>query len=203
MTRQPRGARLTILLLLLAPPGPVHAQTGGWALGVMTAYSDFWGGVRQTSGITFEPSSRLEFGVSAMRTFQAWQVEAEVSYAPGHLSSRDSTGKALQIDLIGESFPRLRIAPLIGFRLVAVGEGRLAFKVGPTFDLWHENDKLRPRFGGQARLVLEAPVGGLVLEDYLGYSLSGSPFDESELSPGLTRTTLQAISLGVEIRLRL
>jgi hypothetical protein len=51
--------------------------------------------------------------------------------------------------------------------------------------------------------VLEAPLGSLLVRNFLGYSLSGSPFNASDFPPDFARPMLQAISLGVEIGLRL
>lgn len=203
MTEHSRRSCLIILVLAIGPAHSSSAQASGWSLGVVAGYSDFRGGVRDADGVTIEPSSRLEFGLSVARGFDAWQLEADVKWAPGHFSSRDSTGQTLQIDLLGESFPQLRLAPLIGRRLAAIGEGRVALLLGPTFDLWHADDRLRPRLGGQLRLALEAPVGGLLVQNFVAYSISGSPFDASELPPDVIRSTLQAFSLGVAIRLRL
>jgi hypothetical protein len=203
VTTHVRRAILAVLFLGTSGVQSLPAQADGWSLGLTGSYSDFRGGARDGTGVTFEPSTRLDIGASAARQFGVWQVEAALSWAPGHLSSRDSTGQVAQLDFLGESFPRVRVAPLIGRRLAAIGEGQLALLLGPTVDLWHQDDQVRSRFGGQARLALQAPLGGLVVQNFVAYSISGSPFNESELPPGVGRENLQAISLGVEIRLRL
>jgi hypothetical protein len=170
-----------------------------WSLGAFAAYSDFRGGFEDPSGFTIEPSSRFEFGISGARGFGKWDLVLELGWAPGHLSSRDSTGESLQLDVLSEGLPRYRATALAGFKLASVGPGRLSLMAGPSFDLWHGDDKWRPRLGAQARLALEAPLGHLRLRNYLGYSLSGSPFEASEFPPDSSLPVLQAISLGVEI----
>jgi hypothetical protein len=150
-----------------------------------------------------EPSSRFEFGIAATRTVDAWDISVGLDVAPGHLSSRDSTGESLQLDVLSEGLPRYRLSALVGLRLTEVGPGRLSLLAGPSFDLWHGDDIWRPRLGGQLRLVLEAPLGRMLVRNYLGYSLSGSPFNASEFPPEFARPMLQAISLGVEIGRRL
>ena len=99
--------------------------------------------------------------------------------------------------------PRYRAALLIGLRLTTLGQGELLFLAGPTFDIWNGAGETRTRFGGQLRLALEAPLGPLRLQNYLGYSLSGSLFNASEFPPEIARTAQQVLSLGVEVRLRL
>jgi len=183
-----------------APPAALEAQ---WSLGALAVYSDFKGGARDPSGLTLEPSSRFEFGIGAARDIGRWQLQFELGWAPGHLSSRDSTGETLQLDVLAEGLPRYRATALFGRQLTALGAGRLSLMAGPTLDLWQGDGDTRPRVGGQVRLVLEAPLGRLLLQNYLGYSLSGSPFNASEFTSDIARPALQAISLGVEIRMRL
>jgi hypothetical protein len=191
---------LVLMVVVLARPRLLEAQ---WSLGVTAAYSDFRGGIRDPSGVTLEPSSRFHIGISATRTLDAWEIAVGLDWAPGHLSSRDSTGESLQLDVLSEGLPRYRLSALVGLRLAEVGPGRLSLLAGPSFDLWHGDDIWRPRLGGQLRLVLEAPMGRLLVRNYLGYSLSGSPFNASDFPPDFARPMLQAISLGVEIGLRL
>ncbi|HTO74071.1 MAG TPA: hypothetical protein VMJ30_09630 [Gemmatimonadales bacterium] len=202
MTRFVRCAAAA-LLLLTQRPASLAGQAGGWSLGVSTAYSDFRGGLRDPSGITFEPSSRFNFALEAARTFEKWELQFGLGWAAGHLSSRDSTGEALQIDALDAGFDRLRGSVSFGIRLAGVGEGKLSLLAGPTFDLWHGDDKWRPRLGGEARLALTAPLGKLCLENYLGYSLSGSPFNADEFPAEFERTALNAISVGIALRWKL
>ncbi len=192
-----------LLALICLAPGPLRAQSHRWSLGATAVYSDFRGGLRDPGGITFEPSSRFEVGVVTARMWSGWGLQFEAGWANGHLSSRDSTGDQLQLDALGAGFDRIRGSVLAGIRILAVGEGSISVLAGPTFDVWHADDKWRPRLGAQARLALTAPVGSLLLENYLGYSLSGSPFDDDEVPPGFERTTLKAISVGIELRWRL
>lgn len=186
------------LVLLAMGAWMPPALAGQWSLGASAAYSDFRGGLRDPTGFTVEPSSRFEFGVVATRTWDRWEMELGLGWAPGHLSSRDST-ESLQLDVLSEGLPRYRFSALIGLRLAKVGPGRLSLLAGPSFDLWHGDDIWRPRLGAQARLALEAPLGKLLVRNYLGYSISGSPFNESEFPPDFTRPMLQAISVGIEL----
>lgn len=192
-----------LLALKFVAATPLRAQSHPWSLGASAVYSDFRGGLQDPGGITFEPSSRFEIGAVAARWWTGWGVQFEAGWANGHLSSRDSTGDQLQLDALSAGFDRIRGSVLAGIRILAVGQGSISVLVGPTFDVWHGDDKWRPRLGGQARLALTAPVGRLLLENYLGYSLSGSPFDDDESPPGFERTTLHAISVGIELRWRL
>ena len=198
-------SRWTVLALVLisSPLNALFAQSDGWTIGLFTAYSGFSGGARDPSGIVVEPNTRLEFGATATRSLGAWRLEGNLAWAPGHLITRDSTGQLLQLEFLAQDLPRYRAALLVGLRLTALGQGELLFLAGPTFDIWNGAGETRTRFGGQLRLALEAPLGPLRLQNYLGYSLSGSLFNASEFPPEIARTAQQVLSLGVEVRLRL
>ncbi|MEO8032358.1 MAG: hypothetical protein ABJC74_04505 [Gemmatimonadota bacterium] len=197
------SGRVIALMMALVATTPLAAQRSAWSLGLTGAFSDFRGGARDPGGISVEPSSRPELGLVLGSSTPRWWFDLSLTWAPGHLSTRDSTGEAIQVDILRESFPRLRIGPLLGRTVVGIGQGALAIQAGPLFDLWSGDDTIRPRFGGQLRLVLEAPLGALLLRNYLGWSVEGSPFNESEFGPTIRRPAVQALSAGIELRLKL
>ncbi len=179
---------------------PLAAQ---WSLGAAGSYTDFHGGARDQPGVTAEPSSRFESGISVRHSSPHWEFGLSVSWAPGHLSTRDSTGQALQIDALSVGFTRYRLAPSISRKLFGVGAGRVMAVLGPVLDLWNGDDQARPRLGGQIGAALEAPLGSWVLRNFVMFGVEESPFNADEFGPTIRRPALQAFSIGMELQLKL
>lgn len=188
------------LLAFSAPLAPLAAQGSGWYLGALVAWSDFSGGARGIdNGVTLEPSSRLHYGLTFARRAGPWRLELATSWAPGHLSSRDSTGNAVQIDVLNQSYARLQFGLLAGRRLITLGGGEVGLSAGPVASIWSGQERIRPRLGGQLQLSLSAPMGRFELRNYVGWAVEGSLFDEDEAGPSVERRTVTVISLGMQL----
>jgi hypothetical protein len=98
--------------------------------------------------------------------------------------------------------PRYRFEPLVGRSIVPIGAGGLVFYAGATLDWWRLDEETRFTLGGEARLALQAPLGRLVLENYLGFGIAPQPYPPVELTPDLTTHPTETVALGFSLRYR-
>lgn len=192
---------LVLLTLLLNPAVSLGAQSRPWAAGLELGYSAFSGGATNPLGAVALPSNRVAFTAVGTRELGQWWLRLEAGYAPGHLAARDSAS-TIEITQLETSMPRTRIEPMVGRSVAGMGSGALVVYLGPTLDWWRLDGFTRFTIGGEARLALQAPLGRLVLENYVGFGLAPHPFPSEDLDPAITTHTLETLALGLSLRLR-
>jgi hypothetical protein len=192
---------LAIAAQALNPVGRLEAQERPWAAGLEINYNAFAGGASDTEESRVLPTNR--FGLTALGTWSAkqWILRLEAGFAPGHIAARDS-GSTIELVQLGSSMPRYRIEPLIGRTVTRAGAGVLVVYLGPTLDRWSLDAYTRFTIGGEVRLSLQAPLGRVLLENYIGFGLAPHPFPAEELDPTITTHTLETLALGVSLRYR-
>lgn len=185
----------------LNPAAGLEAQERPWAAGLEVSYNAFAGGATDTEESRVLPTNR--FGLTALGTWSAklWILRLEAGFAPGHLAGRDS-GSTIELVQLGTSMPRYRIEPLIGWTATRLGDGALVLYLGTTLDWWRLDGYTRFTIGGEARLALQAPLGRVLLESYIGFGLAPQPFPAEELDTTITTHTLETLALGVSLRYR-
>jgi hypothetical protein len=195
---------LSLLLFALAsnPAARLEGQSRPWAAGLELGYNAFAGGATDPKGSKALPSDRFAFAALGTRELGEWWLRLEVAYASGHLAARDS-GSTIEVTQLATSMPRTRIEPLVGRSVARMGNGALLFYLGPTLDWWRLDGFTRFTVGGEARLAVQAPLGRVVLENYIGFGLAPQPFPAEELDPAITTHTLQTLALGLSLRVRL
>ncbi len=197
-----RVLSLIVLALASNTATSLEGQSRPWAAGLELSYNAFAGGATGPQGSKAFPSDRFAYAVVGSRELGAWLLRLEAGYAPGHLAARDS-GATVEITQLTTSMPRTRIEPLVGRSVARMGNGALLLYLGPTLDWWRLDGFTRFTIGGEARLALQAPLGRLVLENYIGFGLAPQPFPAEELDPTITTHTLQTFTLGLSLRVRL
>ncbi|MFI5209929.1 MAG: hypothetical protein ACHQ2E_05750 [Gemmatimonadales bacterium] len=201
------GRYLSRLLIAMAGLTAVHAdgvsaQGRPWAAGLQAAWNGFSGGATDSLESRVLPSDRFGFSALGTRELGEWVLRLELSVAPGHLAGSDS-GSTVELVQLKTSMPRYRIEPLVGRKLANLGEGAVVLYLGPTLDWWRLEGFTRFTIGGEVRLALQAPLGRLVLENYIGFGLAPQPFPSEELDPAITTHTLETLALGLSLRVRL
>lgn len=199
-----RALRLRFLAILVLAPAairPLAAQSRPWAAGLEFGYNIFAGGVTDPQESRVLPSDRFDLTVLGAREIGPWALRMEVGFAPGHLTGQDS-GSTLEVTRLDTSLPRYRIEPMVGRSIVQIGSGRLMLYVGPTLDWWRLDGETRFTVGGEGRLAIQAPLGRLVLEDYLGFGIAPQPYPPGELTPDLTTHPTETLALGFSLRYR-
>jgi len=201
----PRPTSLLVIALAISAHRPatgLEAQDRPWAAGLQVSYNAFAGGATNTEESRVLPTNR--FGLTALGSWSAnrWVLRLEAGIARGHLVGRDSSS-TIELVQLGTSMPRYRIEPLMGWRMTPVGAGALLLYLGPTLDWWRLDGYTRFTIGGEVRLALQAPLGRLLLENYIGYGLAPQPFPAQALDPTIATHALQTLALGLSLRVRL
>ncbi|HEY7026046.1 MAG TPA: hypothetical protein VH438_00430, partial [Gemmatimonadales bacterium] len=130
-----------------------------------------------------------------------WEGRVDLGYAKGNLYG-ESNAAAIR-DKTTHS-QRLRAAFTIARRIVSFEGSRLQIEAGPTFDYWDtETLSERGSVGGRVGLSLLMPLGGMILENNVGFGISGNPFSENDIPAGARMRTFTTFSVGAGLRLPL
>jgi hypothetical protein len=194
-----------ILVALLydwaATPPRLSAQARPWSAGVEAAWNGFSGGVTNQAGSRILPSNRFAFSAIGARELGRWQLRLEAGVAGGHLVGRDSAS-TVELARRDTGMSRYRIEPLVGREVAGLGSGSLLVSLGPTLDWWRLEGNTRFTIGGEIRVAVQAPLGRVLLENYLGLGIAPQPFPTVELAPDVTTHTLSTLALGLSLRWR-
>ncbi len=200
--------RSSLLFALLAAAPPVVAQVPsehhGWHLGGgadavhfgHVAVSDAAPGV----AARLRPSGRLAVHLTLARSAGPWNLSLEADWAEGRVEARNDV---IAITDLTTDTDRYRLAVGLGRRLTPVGTGALYLQLAPTLDLWSLAGESRLRGGAELRLALRVPLGPVELEHRLGFGVSGSPVEATDVGSVSDERGLRALLVGVGVRTRL
>ena len=196
-----------ILLAFLAAPPPSVAQApadpSGWRLGGgvealrfgQVALSDAVPGV----AAEVRPSARAGAYLSAVRSAGAWRVGLEAGWAGGHLEAGNDV---IAVQDRTAAVTRYRLAVGVGRRIASLGVGAVELTLAPTLDLWKVAGETRGRAGAEVRLGVRVPLGGVELENRVGFGLSGNPIEAADLGDVSDLRGLRTLLVGIALRLR-
>jgi len=195
---------LCILLHVLAPDRAAAQQRPrSWALHI-TLGRDAFGGASLDSvtvaavPVEVTPAPRLALEAGASRAIGAWEVEASAGYASGNLRAR--TDDVVLDDRSG-GVVRYRLGLTLSRRLVTFAPASVHALAGPVRDRWETAD-LGGRTVPGARIgaSLRFALGRASIENALRFAVGGSPFDRSQLPPGVALRPLTTWSVGAGLR---
>ncbi|HSE67346.1 MAG TPA: hypothetical protein VLB12_10175 [Gemmatimonadales bacterium] len=202
-----RAGILALILGLIA--GSTQAQVKStvdrsWQLRIAAGWQDFNGGAEDTTtsvNIEVRPSNSVGFELGLAHRWDAWEGRIDLGYAKGNLYG-ESDNAAINDKTTGTV--RLRAAFTIARRIVSFEGSRLQIEAGPTLDYWDtETLSERGSVGGRLGLSLLMPLGGMILENNLGFGISAGPFSENDIPAGARMKTFTTFSAGAGLRLPL
>jgi len=202
-----RAGIFALILGLVTATAQAQVQSSvdrPWQLRFAAGWQDFSGGAEDTTtsvNIEVRPSNSVGFELGLARRWDAWEGRVDLGYAQGSLygesmdaAIKDKTTRSL----------RLRAAFTIARRIVSFEGSRLQIEAGPTLDYWDtETVSQRGSLGGRAGLSLLMPLGGLILENNVGFGISASPFNETDVPVGTRMKTFTTFTVGAGLRLPL
>jgi len=202
-----RAGIFALILGLVTATAQAQVQSSvdrPWQLRFAAGWQDFSGGAEDTTtsvNIEVRPSNSVGFELGLARRWDAWEGRVDLGYAQGSLygesmdaAIKDKTTRTL----------RLRAAFTIARRIVSFEGSRLQIEAGPTLDYWDtETVSQRGSLGGRAGLSLLMPLGGLILENNVGFGISASPFNETDVPVGTRMKTFTTFTVGAGLRLPL
>jgi len=202
-----RAGIFALILGLVTATAQAQVQSSvdrPWQLRFAAGWQDFSGGAEDTTtsvNIEVRPSNSVGFELGLARRWDAWEGRVDLGYAQGSLygesmdaAIKDKTTRTL----------RLRAAFTIARRIVSFEGSRLQIEAGPTLDYWDtETVSQRGSLGGRAGLSLLMPLGGLILENNVGFGISASPFNENDVPVGTRMKTFTTFTVGAGLRLPL
>lgn len=175
-----------------------------WQVRLAAGWQTFNGGAEDTTtsvSIEVRPSNSMGFELGLAHRWDAWEGRVDLGYAKGDLYG-ESNSAAIR-DKTTHS-QRLRAAFTIARRIASFEGSRLQIEAGPTFDYWDtETLTERGSVGGRIGLSLLVPLGGLILENNVGFGISSSPFSENDIPPGTRMKTFTTFAVGAGLRLPL
>jgi hypothetical protein len=179
------------------------AQEPGWQLTAGATHAWFGGGATDTtgSGLSFGPTSSVAWSLGADHPVGRVRVGLQLSY---YTASLQISGAGVRIVSEDTHFRQLQLAALVSLPLLRVGASGAGFTlaVGPTVDFWSITDAdSRTRGGAIAALLFGAPIApGWTLLAAAAGTLSGSPFNASELPVEFEPSTLLGGRIGLGVR---
>ncbi|MBA3658074.1 MAG: hypothetical protein H0W67_00570 [Gemmatimonadales bacterium] len=193
------------LFLIGAHPHPLAAQESNhpWSLGLVAGAETFRGASHSSDpeiggDASGHPSADLRLGLGLTRRLGPIEVGIEVTALSTYL---EITAPSIMVQSRSQSFTRTRLMTAVGVPLTHVGRGALLVRLGPTVDAWAlEGGETTTLFGGAGQLALRVPAGRLGVELGLGYAISESLFNTSDLPGGYERQSLRALSLETALR---
>jgi hypothetical protein len=175
-----------------------------WQLRLAAGWQNFNGAAEDTSGsidLELRPSNSIGLELGLAHRWDAWEGRVDLGYAQGNFQG-ESDDAAVR-DKTTRSF-RLRAAVIIARRIVSFQGSRLQLEAGPTLDYWDtQTVSERGSLGGRVGLSLLMPLGGMILENNVGFGVSASPFNQSDIPPGAWTKTLTTFTIGAGLRLPL
>ena len=195
---------LVYTLLIAAPPLAAQSADRTWSIAATASLTGFRGAALDTTvdgGIAVRPSQGLALDLALARRWGPWALSIGANYLPTHIEAVSSD---VAVQTRTESLDRVRLAILVGHRVAQVGSARFELRAGPVLDNWStEGSDGRTTAGGQLQLALQLPVGGMTLENVMGFGWSPGPFREEELPAGYRREGLRTTTVGMGIKVGL
>jgi hypothetical protein len=203
---KPNRWGLLAVVMLAATVGvipTVLAQEPGWRLTGGATHAWFGGGATDTtgSGLSFGPTSSLAWSLGADHPVGRVRVGLQLSY---FTASLQISGSGVRIVSENTDFSEVQLAALVSLPLLRVGASGAGFTLalGPTVDFWSITDTDgRTRGGAIAALLFGAPIAPRwTLLALAAGTLSGSPFNASELPVEFEPSTLLGGRVGLGVR---
>jgi hypothetical protein len=204
----PRVDRWTaVALLLLAGTtglaSGVRAQEGRWRVTGGASQAWFGGGATDTTGggLTFGPTPSVAWSLGADHSLGRVRVGLAFSYLSASLQVSGAGVRIVAEDTQLRQYQMAALASILLLRVSGAGAG-LSLAAGPTVDLWTATDTdSRTRAGALVAAVFAAPIAPrwMLLASAAG-SLSGSPFNASELPVEFQPSTLLGGRIGLGVR---
>ncbi|MEZ4412153.1 MAG: hypothetical protein R2910_04120 [Gemmatimonadales bacterium] len=189
-----------MIVLLAIPAATLTGQEETWRVTATAAQTWFSGGLDDTSTTEghWSLTPKVTWGLTADRAVGKVRLGLGLSYVSSHVQVSDA-----QVTLIENTLDvsQIGVAALVTVPLARLGKAGAAINLsaGPVLGIWSLTDSdSRTRIGGTATLQLTAPVTpSWHLLATLGGSLSGSPFNTSEVPDSFEATTLWATAAGL------
>jgi hypothetical protein len=164
-------------------------------------YSVIRGASRSGDSIALRPSDGFAGVIGISRRLGRWELDLESGYQASHVQALSPT---ISVQQRREHLDRYRLQLLAGRMLGRIGTGTVALLAGPVVENWTaDGEDGRSDVGLSARLALRMPLGGVVMEQSLGFEWIDGPFDQAELPAGYEKRALRVLSLGTRLRIRL
>lgn len=195
-----------IAIVFVAPNvSAAQHQTEGWSVTVAASLNGFRGAASDTSmpgPLSIRPSQGIALGAAVARRWGAWGVSLGVSHLPTYV---EAVTDELAVQERAVGLDRVRLSLLVTRRVLAVGDGALEVRAGPSLDHWGLRSEAGGRTvgGGETSLVLALPAGPVLIEHVFAYSWSAGPFWTAELPANYRREDLRTITAGMAVRFRL
>lgn len=191
------------ILLLAIPAATLAGQEQAWRVTATAAQTWFSGGLNDTTTTegTWGLAPRVTWGLAADHAAGRIRVGLGLSYVSSHIQVSDD-----QVTLIEGTLDlsQVGVAAFVTVPLVRLGGegGAIDLSAGPVLGIWSLTDTdARTRLGGAATLQVTAPLApGWRLLATLGGSVSGSPFNTSDLPDFFEATTLWSAAAGLGMR---
>ncbi|HMU61619.1 MAG TPA: hypothetical protein PKA66_07545 [Gemmatimonadales bacterium] len=191
------------LVLLSIPTATLAGQGQTWHVTATASQTWFSGGLDDTTASegTWGLTPKLTWGLAADRELGKVRVGLGLSYISSHIQVSDEQVTLIEgtLDLREVGVAAFVTVPLV--RLASEGAS-IDLLAGPVLGIWSLTDAdTRMRIGGAATLQVTAPLTPTwLLLATLGGSVSGSPFDTSDLPDFFEATTLWATTAGLGVR---
>jgi hypothetical protein len=202
-----RAGILALILGLVAATAQAQVKSSvdrPWQLRLAAGWQRFNGGAEDTTtsvNIEVRPSNSIGFELGLAHRWDAWEGRIDLGYARGSLYG-ESRNTAINDKTTGTI--RLRAGFTLARRIVSIEGSRLQIEAGPTFDYWDtETLSERGSVGGRVGVSLLMPLGGMILENSLGFGISANPFSENDIPAGARMKTFTTFSVGAGLRLPL
>ncbi len=195
------GILVLILGLASATAQAQNSVDRPWQLRLGAGWQNFNGAAEDTSSsldIEIRPGNSIGFELGLARRWDVWEGRIDLGYASGKFVGESDN--AVLTDKTTRSF-RLRAAVIIARQIVSFQGGRLQLEAGPTVDYWDtQTVSERGSLGARVGLSLLMPLGGMILENNVGFGVSASPFNESDVPAGARTKTLTTFTIGAGLR---
>jgi hypothetical protein len=200
-----RGAVALILAIGAAAvlPHSLPAQQEGWQLTGGASQVWFGGGVEDTTGagLRFSPTSTVAWGLAIDYPVGRVRIGLGLSYLSAHL---ELAGSGVRIVSEVTDLRQFEITAVVATPLLRVGQGGAGFSLsaGPALDIWTvTGGDSRTRAGVVGAVLFAAPISRdwKLLASAAG-SLSGSPFEASELPVEFEPSTLRTGRVGFGVQ---
>jgi len=192
-----------LLVALAARTEGLVAQGASWHLTATAAQSWFSGGLEDTTTAQADWSlaPTMAWGIAADRSFGAVRLGLGLSYLSSNLRL---AGDGITITESTLAIAQWSVAALVTIPLVRLGAAGAAVSLagGPVLGIWTlTGEETRTRAGGTAMVQLTAPLGeAWHLLALIGGSLSGSPFNPTELPAEFKTTSLWGSRAGFGVQ---
>jgi hypothetical protein len=198
------GAFVAVLLAgTIWAASTLSAQEPGWQLTGGASHAWFGGGATDTtgSGLSFGPTPSVAWSLGADHPVGRVRLGLQLSC---YSASLQISGAGVRIVSEETRLGLVQLAALVSVPLLRIGRAGagLTLAAGPTVDLWSITDTDgRTRGGAIAALLLGAPIAPrwTLLAAAAG-TLSGSPFNASELPVEFEPSTLLGGRVGLGVR---